>query len=62
MLGFTWGPPHLVKKALFTPVETQVKEKGKAKMWTIPIGHPPGNTAPEPLLVKALKNWKQTHR
>lgn len=24
-------------------------------------GHPPGTVVPEPVLVKALKNWKQTH-
>ena len=53
--------PRRPCRALLTSVETQQKEKEKDHGQLDP-GHLPGSAVPEPFLVKALKNWKQTHR
>lgn len=62
--AFSWGSHHWTLLG-FRPAETQVKEGGREKVTrttSMPTGHPPGTVVPEPVLVKALKNWKQTHR
>lgn len=61
--AFSWGGHHWTLRG-FRLTETRVKEGGRetATLTTpAPTGHPPGTVVPKPVLVKALKNWKQTH-